>query len=93
MLSYITEQESEGVINHDQAGYLRDCFRYQTDSVYGYIFKGLDFTNNNEENLKENVDIMIDRVLLIWIKHRARSRDPCLQTTYHWLVDFVNNNY
>ena len=92
MIGYITLKALDDVITSEQADYLIDVLENpESDSYYDY-FEDLNFNNIDDDKLNENINIIIDRVLIVWLLERTVQRDPQLQKTYRWAQEYYRSH-
>ena len=92
MIGYITLKALDDVITSEQADYLIDVLENpESDSYYDY-FEDLNFNNIDDAKLNENLNILIDRVLIVWLLERTVQRDPELTKTYRWAKEYFRSH-
>ena len=92
MIGYIALKELDDVITGEQADYLCDVIEYPNSDSYSDYFEDLDFNNIEHNQLTENVNILIDRVLIVWLLERTVQRDPQLKKTYRWAKAYYRSH-
>ena len=92
MIGYITLQELDNVITEEQADYLCDVIEYPDCDSYSDYFDELNFNNIDDAKLNENLNILIDRVLIVWLLERTVQRDPELTKTYRWAKEYFRSH-
>ena len=92
MIGYITLQELDNVITEEQADYLCDVIENPDCDSYSDYFDDLNFNNIDDAKLNENLNILIDRVLIVWLLERTVQRDPELTKTYRWAKEYFRSH-